>query len=107
MSDSLSSGGETPLSAEPRCKYWTPESHGPCGVCEVCRPPSSYYSEYENALTDVRSHWFLQGGESQFGAIREASNPDEIVSQVLRHVRAALASAVAGQQRAELRLEIV
>ena len=44
-----------------------------------------------NAIESVVSHWFIQGGASQFGPIDEPdtpSSPDEVIAAILRVVRA-------------------
>jgi hypothetical protein len=40
-----------------------------------------------NAIEDCTSHWFLQGGKSQFGDIGNPRNPDELIAAILRVVR--------------------
>jgi hypothetical protein len=46
-------------------------------------------AEHEQEVVDhVRSHWFTQGGEAQFGTLGSCSNADELVAAILRVVRA-------------------
>lgn len=42
------------------------------------------------AIREVVDHWFVQGGRSQFGDLGAPSNADELVSAILRQVRASI-----------------
>ncbi len=46
-------------------------------------------------MAQCSSHWFAQGGASQFGALRDPKNPDELISDILTLVRAQLRAAEA------------
>lgn len=57
-----------------------------------------------SVIADVVSHWFIQGGKATFGELREAHNPDELVSAILSVVRAQLRAVE--QERDALKAEI-
>lgn len=44
----------------------------------------------ENVIERVIDHWFIQGGQSQFGELGNCCTADEVVSQILHRVRAQL-----------------
>ncbi len=46
----------------------------------------------EFMLALVKSQWFLQGGESQFGSVRDAVDADDLIASILRLVRERLSA---------------
>jgi hypothetical protein len=47
-------------------------------------PPTTKEAD---VIAQVCSHWFAQGGEAQFGPIRECQNADEVISAILEAIR--------------------
>jgi hypothetical protein len=59
-------------------------------------PPQEALSEAEyqeaETLAHIVAHWFIQGGESQFGPLDHPHNGDELISQILSRVRSSVAA---------------
>lgn len=46
-----------------------------------------WQGDHPDTLQNVIGHWFIQGGESQFGELGECHSADELVAAILRAVR--------------------
>lgn len=79
------------------CGHVNPHD-GPAGdVADACTHPGcncGYYSPVSSAtqqeqdiISQCEDHWFVQGGESRFGALSHPDTPDELIAQILARVR--------------------
>lgn len=57
-------------------------------LAAASRPQQEPRLTEQDTIDMVVTHWFTQGGEAQFGAIPTCHNADEVVSEILRAVRA-------------------
>lgn len=80
------------VSAMHGCPYlgpnWKDEMEAAKSALRPASPVPESSCEDPGTLENIKGHWFIQGGEAQFGSIRKASNPDEIIAAILRLVRA-------------------